>query len=161
MTFEEEHAIETFKSLITISVEGQKILLLINGGAVVALLAFLGQSTLGPGLAPKFWLPMAFFVGGVWLCALAFVGSYFTQFALFNECFPKRVYRGPNHMTCFKATVALALCSVALFGLGAFFSVSVFANSEPVAGASSSSPTQQPAAPKPVSAAASSIGRAN
>lgn len=43
MSFNEEHALETYKSLITVSMEGLKTLLLINGGAVVAMLAFLGQ----------------------------------------------------------------------------------------------------------------------
>jgi hypothetical protein len=44
MPYQDEHALETFKSLITVSVEGLKTLLLINGGAIVALLAFIGQS---------------------------------------------------------------------------------------------------------------------
>jgi hypothetical protein len=36
-----EHAIETFKSMIQISVEGMKLLGLLNGGAAVALLPYL------------------------------------------------------------------------------------------------------------------------
>ena len=47
-----EHTSETYRSLISISMEGLKTLLLINGGAVVALLAYLGQSPQGPRLAP-------------------------------------------------------------------------------------------------------------
>jgi len=45
MSFEEGHALETYKSMLSISVEGLKALLLINGGAVVAMLAYLGQSS--------------------------------------------------------------------------------------------------------------------
>jgi hypothetical protein len=37
------HPEETFKSLITISVEALKTLALVNGGAAVALLAYLGN----------------------------------------------------------------------------------------------------------------------
>jgi hypothetical protein len=128
MTFDEEHTLETFKSLITVSMEGLKTLLLVNGGAVVALVAFLGQSSLGPSLAPHFWWPIGFFVAGVTSCTLAFLGSYFTQFSLYNELFPQRGYRGPKHMTCLTATVGFVLASVVCFALGAFTSVSVLAN---------------------------------
>lgn len=128
MSYDEDHALETFKSLISVSMEGLKILLLVNGGAVVAILAFLGQSTLGPKLAPHFWWPIAFFVGGVVFCTLAFIGSYFTQFALYNEHFPHRKYRGPKHMSCLWVTLALVLVSVLCFASGSFASVSVLAN---------------------------------
>ena len=127
MSYDEDHALETFKSLIAVSMEGLKTLLLVNGGAVVALLAFLGQSTLGPALAPHFWWPIAFFVGGVALCTLAFIGSYFTQFSLYNEHFPNRQYRGPKHMTCLWATLALVLTSVICFACGSLASVNVLA----------------------------------
>jgi len=112
--------------------EGLKTLLLVNGGAVVAVVAFLGQSSLGPTLAPHFWWPIGFFVGGVVLCTLAFMGSYFTQYALFNELVPQG-YRGPRHMSYFKVTVGLVLGSVACFACGAFASVSVLASHASVA----------------------------
>jgi len=44
MALDQQHAAETYKSLITISVEVFKALVLLNGGAVVALLAYLGQA---------------------------------------------------------------------------------------------------------------------
>jgi len=43
MTFDEEHALETYKSLIGFGTEGLKAMQLLNGGAIVALLAYLGQ----------------------------------------------------------------------------------------------------------------------
>lgn len=131
MTFDEEHALETFKSLITVSMEGLKVLLLINGGAVVALLAFLGQSALGPKLAPQFWWPMGYFVAGVGFCTLAFVASYFTQFSLYNEHFPERNYRGPKHTSCLWVAALFVFASVGSFGFGAFASVNVFASITP------------------------------
>lgn len=127
MTFNEEHALETFKSLITVAMEGLKALLLINGGAVIALLAFLGQSPLGANLAPHFWWPIGFFVAGVVTCTLAFVASYFTQFSLYNESFPNRNYRGPKHTKCLLIGLLFAFTSVTLFGLGSFESLKVFA----------------------------------
>jgi len=127
MAFDQDHALETYKSLISVSMEGLKTLLLINGGAVVAVVAFLGQSSLGPTLAPHFWWPIGFFAGGVVLCTLAFIGSYFTQYALFNELVPQG-YRGPRHMSYFKLTLGFVLGSVACFVCGAFASVSVLAS---------------------------------
>ena len=125
MTFDEEHKIETFKSLITIAVEGLKTLLLVNGGAVVALLAFLGQSPLGTNLAPHFRLPILGFVLGLLFCVVAFVGVYFTQFALFNESFRRPSASVPNHMICLKVTILCVLLSVACFALGACASIFV------------------------------------
>jgi hypothetical protein len=49
MAIEDEHAIETFKSLILVSLQGLKLLALFNGGAAVALLAYLGNVA-GKGL---------------------------------------------------------------------------------------------------------------
>lgn len=127
MSYDHDHALETFKSLISISMEGLKTLLLVNGGAVVAILAFLGQSTLGPSLAPHFWWPIAYFVSGLAFCTVAFIGSYLTQYSLYNEHFPERGYKGPKHQTCLWVTLILVLLSTSLFGLGAFKSISVIA----------------------------------
>jgi hypothetical protein len=46
---EEEHAVETFESIIQISLTGLKLLALFNGGAAVAVLAYLGNVA-GKGL---------------------------------------------------------------------------------------------------------------
>ena len=43
MDSRDDHAIETHKSMISISIEAIKHLALLNGGAIVALLGFLGQ----------------------------------------------------------------------------------------------------------------------
>jgi hypothetical protein len=124
MSFSDDHALETYKSLISVSMEGLKTLLLINGGAVVALLAFLGQSPQGPKLALHAWLPIALFVAGVGFCAIAFIGSYATQFALFNEKMNAQ-YAGPKHMVCLWLTVASVAISLLCFGGGSFASVNM------------------------------------
>lgn len=123
MAFNEEHAIETYRSLISVSMEGLKTLLLINGGAVVAVLAYLGQSPQGPRLAPHVWWPLGLFVAGVVCCTFAFLGSYATQFALYNETVRPASYKGPRHETFLCITVALVVLSVACFAGGAFSSV--------------------------------------
>ena len=80
-----EHAIETYKSLVQISVEGMKLLAILNGGAVVALLAYLGNVTAKTGASPDMRAPMAFFLAGLLLIGLAFLGSYFTQLRLYED----------------------------------------------------------------------------
>src|SRR5260370_16444275 len=80
-----EHAVDTFKSLVQISLEGLKLLSLFNGGAAVALLAYLGNVA-GKGLpVPNMRLPMACYVVGLIACGLAFFFGYLTQFRLYNE----------------------------------------------------------------------------
>ena len=123
MDFREEHAIETYRSLISITLAGLKTLMLINGGAVVAILAYLGQSPQGPVLAPRVLWPLGAFVAGVVFCVFAFLGSYQTQFALYNEAVHQQPSRGIAHMTWQRITIALVLLSCASFAIGAFSSV--------------------------------------
>lgn len=125
MNFKEEHALETYRSLISISMQGLKTLLLINGGAVVAVLTYLGHSVLGPKLTPHVWWPLGWFVAGVVFSAFAFLSSYATQFALFNESIPSSTYKGPRHMTFLWITVGLIILSLVCFASGAILSVSV------------------------------------
>jgi hypothetical protein len=44
MTFDEEHALETYKSLIGFGTQALRGLQLLNGGAVVAILTYMGQA---------------------------------------------------------------------------------------------------------------------
>lgn len=129
MSYEQDHALETFKSLITISVEGLKTLLLINGGAIVAILAFLGQSPLGTTLAPGLAIPVVLFVVGVISGTLGFGASYKTQYALLNEQFPARQYVGWRHQTWLKVAFGLAMLSVVAFAAGALWTVAAFSES--------------------------------
>lgn len=122
-----EHSLETYRSLISISVEFFKSLLLINGGAVVAILAFLGQASNGQVLAKEAWLPLGAFVIGTGFSALSFAGSYATQFALYNESVHPQDYKGPTHMKCTAFTACLVFLSFVAFAVGAFTSVHVLA----------------------------------
>jgi hypothetical protein len=148
MPFHDDHLLETFKSLVLISIEGLKALLLVNGGAVVALLAFLGQSSLGPTIAPRAAEPISWFVAGTALSTFSFAGSYATQFALYNERVPT-AYRGPRHMTFLYFTFALVLASLGCFAKGSFSSLGLFASPPPVAAVaappSASAPAQSTA----------------
>ena len=125
MSFEEDHALETYKSMLSISVEGLKALLLINGGAVVAMLAYLGQSSQGQAVALHAWPALAFFIAGIFSCVLAFVGAYITQFVLFNEAASRKSNERPPHMKALWVAVVFVALSLFCFAAGAFSSIRV------------------------------------
>src|SRR5258707_4450487 len=83
----EWHIAETFKGLISLSIEALKALLLINGGAAIAILAYLGNLASRTSLAhlPEVKNALLCFAGGVFATALAFIVAYFTQLRLYQE----------------------------------------------------------------------------
>ena len=129
MSFEEQHAIETYKSLISISTEGFKALQLLNGGAVVAMLAYLGQlSSKCPELIYLAKLPLGLFVGGLVAGTFFFVTSYLTQLALHNENMGSVPHAGGGHRLWLCLSFVIGLSSVALFASGAFACLAAMAN---------------------------------
>ena len=77
--------IETYKSMITLSIEGFKYAALANGGAAVAILAYLGNVT-GKGQSiPNMSIPMIFFSAGIISCGVAMILSYLTQYFLLSD----------------------------------------------------------------------------
>lgn len=128
MSFNDEHAIETYKSLISISVEAFKALQWLNGGAVVVLLAYMGQR---PDLAEPARCALTWFVTGLVAATSTFITSYLTQLALYNEDIRKQEYRGPSHALWLWITFAVAMVSLICFSLGAFAGVRAFAQVAP------------------------------
>src|SRR6266550_2692583 len=112
MGFSEDQALETYKSMITIGTEALKALQLINGGAIVALLVYLGQAPERAHLAPLAAKPLLLFLGGLVAATLAFLGTYFTQLTLLNEFFKGGAFRGLKHMTWLYLTVVIAVASL-------------------------------------------------
>jgi hypothetical protein len=111
-----EHAVETFKSLVQISLEGLKLLALFNGGAAVALLAYLGNVA-GKGMpVPNMRLPMVCYVVGLIACGLAFFFGYLTQFRLYNESMGWSPQR--QHVKHQVAGIIFALLSLVAFSVG-------------------------------------------
>jgi hypothetical protein len=79
------HIEETFKGLIALSIELLKALLLINGGAAVAILAYLGSlaSHASPGAhQPNMKNALLCFSLGVLTAAMTFLVAYLTQLRL-------------------------------------------------------------------------------
>ena len=110
------HQIETYKSMITISVEVLRLLALLNGGAAVAMLAYLGHVAGKGAHVIDMRLPMVCYVAGLVLCGLAYFGSYVTQLRLFNESQGR-----PGvlpHTQPLYLTMILALLSLVAFAVG-------------------------------------------
>lgn len=121
---QKEHAVETFKSLIQISVEALKLLALLNGGAAVALLAYLGNVA-GKGISvPDMRFPMGCYLFGLFCCGLAFAASYLTQLRLYNESMGLPVSGIVSHHTFWLwLAMTLALLSLGAFAVGSYFAV--------------------------------------
>lgn len=118
MSVNDDHALETYKSLISFSTAALKALQLLNGGAIVALLAYLGQAKL-PHSTQSIFAPLIFFVVGLSLGTLCFLGAYLTQFTLFNESVRRAANSGRTHMFWLWCTVIVAGLSLAAFVAGA------------------------------------------
>lgn len=120
------HAQETYKALIQISLNSLRFGIFANGGAAVALLAFLGKEnqeaiTIGSAKAA-----MAVFIVGVTLGGLAHLTAYLTQLRLYGESALKNPQRGLwRHNTFLWATIVLGVGSIVAFAVGALCGVAV------------------------------------
>ena len=120
-----ERLLETYRSMISHSSAAVKLLALLNGGAVVALLAFLGkvwEETNRPDLA----LPMGAFAAGLVFAALAGCSSYLTQYFFYNEL-RTGVASGSawkTHPFWLGIGIASAFLSLAAFTIGSVLGVS-------------------------------------
>jgi hypothetical protein len=116
----EWHITETFKGLINLSIEALKALLLINGGAAVAVLAYLGNLAAKSSTLPDIKNAMLCFAGGVLTAALAFLAAYFTQLRLYYEERERHLKQPFNqrHAIGIGITTVLVLGSAIAFGVG-------------------------------------------
>ena len=145
-------ALELLKSVITTATVAIRSLILINGGAAVALLTFIGHlaTTENHGAASienhgqaidagaaihAFACPLACFVAGVLAAALfaAFVAAgqklyaeEFNQRTFNNDArYARRLWRCAN--ACVLVSIVFGLCSLAAFAGGSYFAYLVFA----------------------------------
>lgn len=84
MEFKEEAQLEQFRSVIAIGASALKSAILINGGGVIALLAFLGNQKDQQGLA---WFVSSMFLmcSGIALAAFGNVLAYIAQIKHLNQ----------------------------------------------------------------------------
>jgi len=109
------HAIEMFKSVLDAGKEALNALLLINGGAVVAILGFLGNAFSKEKFSPQLGLdltyPLACFGAGVLAGAAAYGVRYFSQACFASEW-------GKAGTTLSVLAIVVGICGYVAFGLG-------------------------------------------
>lgn len=116
-----QHRIETYKSMITLSIEGFKFSALANGGAAVALLAYLGNVASKGISAPDMRCTMAAFLAGLASCGGSMLFAYLTQFKLFNEFNDKTPKF--SHAWFLWVAIILFFLSLIFFGVGSWQAV--------------------------------------
>ncbi len=109
-----EHSIATYGSLISISSEGYKFLALINGGALVAMLAFIGNLVSKDVKVGNYDTPFYLFSCGLFACGLAMYFGYWTQYLVYNK---------RKEITTFAIAMVLYFSSLLLFLAGCYKSV--------------------------------------
>jgi hypothetical protein len=120
-----EHAIETYRSLMLYGSAGITFVLTVNGAAAIAVMTFLGHFIEKADVkAPDMRLPLLLFLGGVLLGGLATATAYFTQLTLYNESIGTRPSdKGVTHVFWLRVSVALMLLGMVAFGAGAAMAV--------------------------------------
>lgn len=117
-----ESDLEMFRSVIQAGILALRTPILINGGAAVALLAFIGNiwtKSQSASVAGSLTSAMLFFVIGVLCGGLATAGTYFSQF-----CYRHRYNK--TAVTFHSFTVLTAVGAYVLFGFGAYSSYAAF-----------------------------------
>ena len=109
----------TYESLITISNEGYKFLMFINGGALVAMLAFVGNMVSKNVKLVSYELPFYCFSFGLFACGFAMFFGYLTQLKLFHE---------DNEVVQFRIAMFFYVLSLLLFIFGCYTSVDMIKN---------------------------------
>lgn len=84
LNFNQQAQIEQFKSVMQISVLALKSALIINGGAAIALLTFLGNMPSNDGMS-NFVCALQYYIAGVALAAFANASAYLAQYRYLYE----------------------------------------------------------------------------
>jgi uncharacterized membrane protein YidH (DUF202 family) len=133
--------LETYKSLIALSTEGFKFCALANGGAAVAILAYLGN-VVGKGFVPPdVSVPMAIFLIGLVLCGTAMLFAYFNQLSRLNRLSRKE---DPSKNWRLWVAVILFIFSLVSFACGSWQAVLAFQKFAPSSSIEKNHPTAAP-----------------
>ena len=120
-----ETEIKMFESVISAGQNATRILLAINGGAAIAVLAFLGHlASIDSSMIKAFASPLRWFTFGVALMGLVAGGTYLSQLAFSSE---KRVLQWCGSALQF-AVVSGGLASIYLFIVGVNEMSTLFSN---------------------------------
>ena len=98
-----------------------KFVLLVNGGAVIALLTFLGNFLKTNQVGVDMAWPMGCYLLGIILGGIANMTAYQTQLALYNEGMGNNLKHG--HSTWLIMTIILVTLGIILFGVGSILAL--------------------------------------
>jgi hypothetical protein len=115
--------LETYKSLIVLSTEGFKFCALANGGAAVAILAYLGNVANSGSVRPDMRCPMAAFLAGLLFCGIAMFAAYWNQLSRLNRVSERK---DPSKDWRLWVAIAFAILSLVAFACGAWLAVVKF-----------------------------------
>ncbi len=119
---------ETYKTLSTYGSSAIKTVLLLNGGAVLSLLTFLGNFLKNGGTSLDMAWPMGCFLTGIILGSTANILAYFTQLSAFNSRVTEENkishwITDVNYIRWFNSIMVCIVLGVLLFCVGAFFAL--------------------------------------
>ena len=101
-------------------------LFLLNGGASVALLAYLGNVAAKVQFVPDMQWPMVCFVIGLFCCSLTMLFSYLTQYRLYNEEIGRQNASMFRHTQWLGFGIISAILSIFAFIIGSLWAVAKF-----------------------------------
>ncbi|CAA0105516.1 Uncharacterised protein [Halioglobus japonicus] len=125
--FEKNVLVETYKSQIAIVVDTLKLLALVNGGGVIAILTLVGSVAGKCESIPEIGGPIKYLVAGLISCFVALIATYFAQMFVFKhmaEEFNEDLML--RHAWSFNVAVFFAVISVGLFGYGSIRAASAY-----------------------------------
>jgi len=118
------HAQETYRSLMEYGRGMLRFVFLANGGAVLAVLTFLGHLLTKSAPAPNLRSPLVCFLVGLLLGGLGTGTAYLTQLTLYNEYLGDVTGHGlQSHTTWLYCTTALIALSLVAFGCGSLIAI--------------------------------------
>lgn len=118
---DKEVSAELYRSVLAFAQQAINFCFLLNGGAIIGLLTFLGNVPPTGSAVALFRVSIAFFVLGVFLATLSSIVGYLTQFAYFKEQL-RDARPFPMRGTDLRRTLMLLLVlSVCSFGMGSYF----------------------------------------
>ena len=114
---------ETFRSLVTLATEGFKFCALANGGAAVAILAYLGDVAGRDGALPDLRCAMGSFLFGLFFCGCSMLFAYLTQLKRLNSLAEGKNTRGDWRLI---VSLIFIFLSLSFFGIGSLSAVTSF-----------------------------------
>ncbi|MGI9250346.1 MAG: hypothetical protein ACR2PR_04005 [Pseudohongiellaceae bacterium] len=121
MNEDDWHQRETYKSLMVYGTSAVRFVLLANGGAIIALLTFVGDFLKNNQANIDMTWAIGCYLAGIILGGIANVAAYRTQLTLYNE----KIKNAPlgGHVRWLNLTIILIISGIILFSVGSILAV--------------------------------------